>query len=63
MSREGSVVTLDFVDGATTIALNGSREATIPGEAFNEALTRVWLGEQAGAGRPEEGDAREAPAS
>lgn len=42
--REGSVVTLDFVDGATRIALDGKPKATIPGEAFNRALTRVWLG-------------------
>ena len=42
--REGSVVTLDFVDGATRIALDGKPKATIPGVAFNRALTRVWLG-------------------
>jgi chalcone isomerase-like protein len=42
--RKGSVVTLDFVDGATRIALDGKAKATIPGEAFNRALTRVWLG-------------------
>ena len=43
---EHSVVTLDFVDGATRIALDDKPRATIPGEAFNKALTRVWLGER-----------------
>ncbi|HEY7787785.1 MAG TPA: chalcone isomerase family protein [Casimicrobiaceae bacterium] len=43
---EGSVVTLDFVDDATRIALDGKPKATIPGEAFNKALTRVWLGDK-----------------
>lgn len=43
--KEGNVVTLDFVDGATKIGLNGAAKASIPGEAFNAALTRVWLGD------------------
>jgi long-chain acyl-CoA synthetase len=43
--REGSVVTLDFVDGATRVAFNGTLKASIPGEAFNQALTRIWIGE------------------
>ncbi|MEO8848632.1 MAG: chalcone isomerase family protein [Casimicrobiaceae bacterium] len=42
--RKGSVVTLDFIDGATRIALDDKLRATIPGAAFNDALTRVWLG-------------------
>jgi long-chain acyl-CoA synthetase len=42
---EGSVVTLDFVDGATHVTLDGHERATIPGDAFNRALTRVWLGD------------------
>ena len=44
--RKGSVVTLDFVDGATRIMLDDKLESTIPGEAFNRALTRVWLGDK-----------------
>jgi long-chain acyl-CoA synthetase len=44
--KEGNVVTLDFVDGATKIGLNGAAKASIPGEAFNVALTRVWLGDK-----------------
>ena len=33
--KEGNVVTLDFVDGATKIGFNGAAKATIAGEAFN----------------------------
>jgi long-chain acyl-CoA synthetase len=43
--KEGSVVTLDFVDGATKIGLNGAEQGSIDGEAFNQALTRIWIGE------------------
>jgi hypothetical protein len=43
--KENDVVTLDFVDGATRIGLNGTAKASIPGEAFNRALTKVWLGD------------------
>jgi long-chain acyl-CoA synthetase len=44
--KEGSVVTLDFVDGATRIGFNGAAKGAVPGEAFNRALTRIWLGEK-----------------
>jgi long-chain acyl-CoA synthetase len=44
-AKEGSVVTLDFVDGATTIGLDGESRGTIDGEAFNAALTRIWIGD------------------
>jgi long-chain acyl-CoA synthetase len=44
--KEGNVVTLDFVDGGTAIGFNGAAKGTIPGEAFNRALTRIWLGEK-----------------
>ena len=43
--KEGNVVTLDFVDGATKIGFNGAAKASIAGEAFNAALTKVWLGD------------------
>ena len=43
--KEKDVVTLDFVDGATKIALNGTAKGSIAGEAFNRALTKVWLGD------------------
>ena len=44
--KEGNVVTLDFVDGATVVTLNGAAKGTIPGEAFNRALTKIWLGDK-----------------
>jgi long-chain acyl-CoA synthetase len=44
--KEGNVVTLDFVDDATAIGFNGTAKGAIPGEAFNRALTRIWLGEK-----------------
>lgn len=43
-AKEGSVVTLDFVDGATKIGLNGVQKGAIDGEAFNRALTNIWIG-------------------
>ena len=44
--KEKDVVALDYVEGATRILLNGQVKATIPGDAFNAALTRVWLGDK-----------------
>jgi long-chain acyl-CoA synthetase len=53
--KEKDFVTLDFVDGATRVALNGDTRGSIPGDAFNRALTRVWLGE-----KPVQGDLKKA---
>ncbi len=44
--KEGNVVTLDFADGATKIGFNGAAKGSIPGEAFNRALTKIWLGDK-----------------
>ena len=44
--KEQDVVTLDFVDGATKIGLNGAAKGSIAGEPFNRALTRIWLGDK-----------------
>jgi hypothetical protein len=44
--KEKDVITLDFVDGATRIGLNGDAKGNIGGDAFNQALTKVWLGEK-----------------
>ena len=44
--KEKDVVTLDFYDGATHVGLNGEAKGTIAGEPFNQALTRIWLGEK-----------------
>ena len=54
-AKEGSVVTLDFVDGATRIGLNGEERGSVAGEAFNQALTRIWIGD-----RPVQEDLRKA---
>ena len=44
--KEKDVITLDFADGATRIGLNGEAKGSIGGDAFNQALTKVWLGEK-----------------
>lgn len=44
--KEGNVVTLDFVDGATHITFNGAAKGTIAGEPFNRALTKIWVGDK-----------------
>lgn len=44
--KEKDVVTLDFHDGSTQVGLNGEVRGAIPGEAFNQALTRIWLGDK-----------------
>ncbi len=44
--KEGNVVTLDFVEGATKIGFDGAAKGSIPGEAFNKALAKVWLGDK-----------------
>ena len=54
-AKEGSVITLDYVDGATRITQDGTMRGTIPGEAFNKALVRIWLGD-----RPAQADLKKA---
>lgn len=44
--KEGQVVTIDFADGSTRLALNGQPRGEVTGEAFNQALMRVWIGER-----------------
>jgi len=34
------------VDGTTRIGLNGESRGGISGDAFNQALTKVWLGDK-----------------
>ena len=53
--KEGSVVTIDFVDGATKVGFNGSAKGSIPGEPFNRALTKIWIGD-----KPVQADLRKA---
>ena len=44
--KEGNVLTFDYVDGGTRVSLNGQAKGTIPGEAFNKALTNAWIGDK-----------------
>ena len=44
--KEKDGVSLDFVEGATRIGLNGEAKGSIDGDAFNQALTKVWLGDK-----------------
>ncbi len=43
--KEKDVITLDFVDGGTKMAVNGAVKGTLAGDAFNKALTKIWLGD------------------
>ena len=44
-AKEGSVVTIDFVDASTRIGLDGTERGAIDGAGFGDALTRIWIGE------------------
>ena len=44
--KDKDTVTLDFLDGATHVGLNGEARGVVPGEAFNRALTLIWLGDK-----------------
>ena len=44
--KEGSVISIDFVEGATKIGFNAAPKGTVPGEAFNRALTKIWVGDK-----------------
>lgn len=44
--KKSDVITLDFVNGGTLLGWNGKARGRIPGEAFNRALTKIWLGDQ-----------------
>ena len=53
--RQGSVVSLDFADGVTRVVLDGKERGEIGGDAFNRALTDIWLG-----GHPVQSDLKKA---
>jgi long-chain acyl-CoA synthetase len=44
--KNKDVITLDFVNGETRLGWNGRARGSIAGEAFNQALTKIWLGEK-----------------
>ena len=43
--KEKDVVTLDYVDGATKIGLNGAAKGIDRRRAVQRALTKIWLGD------------------
>jgi hypothetical protein len=46
-AKEGAVVTLDHVPGqGTVVGLDGKPRGTIPGDPFNKALMKIWLGDK-----------------
>lgn len=46
-AKTGDVILLDYVPGAgTRVTVNADGKGTIPGEDFNRALIRIWLGDQ-----------------
>ncbi|MBI2312163.1 MAG: chalcone isomerase family protein [Betaproteobacteria bacterium] len=45
--KTGNVIFLDYLPGiGTRVTANGQAKGTIPGEDFNRALLKVWLGEK-----------------
>lgn len=44
--KEKDIITLDYVDGGTRLGWNGKSYGTVPGEPFNQALSKIWLGEK-----------------
>ncbi len=42
--KKGDLIVLDFTTAGTQININGRSLGVVEGEAFNQALLRVWLG-------------------
>jgi hypothetical protein len=50
--NQGGVILLDYLPGiGTRVTINGVTRMTIPGEDFNRALLRIWLGDRPVDGR------------
>ncbi len=45
--KQGDVILLDYTPSSTQVSLNGKVLGKLEGEAFNQALLRVWLGSHA----------------
>ena len=46
-AKSGDLILLDYLPGAGTwVVVNGEVKGVVPGEEFNRALLRIWLGEQ-----------------
>lgn len=55
-AKKGDVVALDYLpESGTKVVMNGTAQGTIPGEPFNRALLKVWLGD-----KPVDGDLKRA---
>ena len=44
--KKGDMIVLDFTAAGTQVNINGKSLGVVEGEAFNQALLRVWLGEK-----------------
>ena len=44
--KKGDLIVLDFTSAGTQVNINGKTLGIVEGEAFNQALLRVWLGEK-----------------
>ena len=42
--KKGDLIVLDFTTAGTQVIINGKSLGVVEGEAFNQALLRVWLG-------------------
>ena len=52
----GDVIVLDYVPGkGTSVSINNELQGTVPGHDFNQALLKVWLGDE-----PADDDLKEA---
>lgn len=50
--NQGGVILLDYLPGiGTRVTINGVTRMTIPGEDFNRAMLRIWLGDRPVDGR------------
>jgi Chalcone isomerase-like len=46
-AKTGDVILLDYVPGSgTRVVVNGEAKGTVPGDDFNRALLKIWLGDQ-----------------
>jgi long-chain acyl-CoA synthetase len=46
-AKTGDLILLDYLPGAgTRVTVNSDDRGTVPGEEFNRALLRIWLGEK-----------------
>ena len=46
-AKSGDLILLDYLPGTgTRVTVRGEDKGTIPGEEFNRALLRIWLGNQ-----------------